>query len=150
MIEESTLQGKPCYNRRMTVREAVNEDAPGIRALAARFDLDYEDMESDRFWVAVEGGRIAGVCGLKTHPDCLELRSLAVELRSRGRGWGKRLLAAVLRAAEGDVYLTTVIPGYFESVGFEAVSVVPPSMVKDEAWCAGCRRDLCRVMVNKR
>lgn len=134
----------------MPIRKARRSDFDRIRNLAARDDLDYEDMEKDRFWVAVEGGRAVGVCGLTKHPDCLELRSLAVEEASRGRGWGLRLVAAVLRAADGDVYLTTVSPGFFEAAGFETASLVPPSMVKDEAWCAGCRRDLCRVMVRKR
>jgi N-acetylglutamate synthase-like GNAT family acetyltransferase len=134
----------------MPVRKARPSDFARIRELAARDDLDYEDMEADRFWVAVEGGRVVGACGLAAHPDCLELRSLAVEEPSRGRGWGRRLVAAVLRAADRDVYLTTIRPGFFEAAGFGPASVVPPSMVKDEALCAGCRRDLCRVMVRER
>ncbi len=134
----------------MRIRRAVPADFPRIRDLAGRENLDYDDMEKDLFWVAVEGEEILGACGLTCHPDCLELRSLAVDERHRGKGIGSSLAAAVLEAAGREVYLTTILPKFFESAGFRETADIPPSMVKDEAWCAGCRRDLCRVMVGRR
>jgi len=72
----------------MTVRIARSPDFSRIRNLAARENLDHEGMDRDRFWVAVEDGRTVGACGLTEHPDCLGLRSSAVEEASRG--WGRR------------------------------------------------------------
>ena len=134
----------------MRIRAAGKSDFAGIRALASRYDLDYDDMEADRFWMAVEEGRVAGICGLKKHPDCLELCSLAVDESCRGRGWGRRLVSSLLRASRGDVYLTTVNPAYFEALGFRYAAGVPASMDKDPEWCLGCNRARCRVMVKQK
>lgn len=134
----------------MQIRKAVKTDFARVRRLAARFDLDYADMEADNFWVAAQGLRIVGICGLTKHPDCLELRSLAVADRFRKRGVGHKLVLALSEQASGDIFLTTIIPDYFAKLGFEPVTAVPASMVKPEDWCGDCRRDLCRVMVKRR
>jgi len=134
----------------MQIRKAAKTDFSQVRRLAARFDLDYADMEADNFWVAAQGPGIVGICGLTQHPDCLELRSLAVSDRFRDRGVGRELVAALFEQTGGDIFLTTVIPDYFSKLGFEPATAVPASMVKPEDWCVGCRRDLCRVMVKRR
>jgi N-acetylglutamate synthase-like GNAT family acetyltransferase len=134
----------------MKIRKAFKTDWAGVRRFAARFDLDYEDMEADDFWVAAQGSRIAGICGLATHPDCLELRSLAVADRFRKRGVGRMLVSTLCDQADGDIFITTIIPDYFVKLGFEPATAVPASMVKPEAWCGSCRRGLCRVMVKRR
>jgi N-acetylglutamate synthase-like GNAT family acetyltransferase len=134
----------------MKIRKAAKSDFRGVRRLAAGFDLDYADMEGDDFWVAAQGPKIIGICGLAKHSDCLELRSLAVADRFRKRGVGRELVAALFEQAGQDIFLTTVIPDYFSKLGFEPATAVPASMVKPEDWCAGCRRDLCRIMVKRR
>jgi len=132
------------------IRKALKIDFGRIRRLAARFDLDYADMESDDFWVTAQGPKIIGICGLTKHSDCLELRSLAVADRFRKKGLGRELVAALFEQAGQDIFLTTVVPDYFSKLGFEPATAVPASMVKPEDWCVGCHRDLCRVMVKRR
>ena len=134
----------------MRIRKAGKADFPQVRALATSYNLDYDHMESDDYWVAAEGRRIVGICGLKKHPDCWELCSLAVEPLFRGKNLGRELVGALLKATEDEIFLTTVIPGYFEKLGFEAAVPIPPSMVKPDEWCVGCRRDLCRALVKRR
>jgi N-acetylglutamate synthase-like GNAT family acetyltransferase len=134
----------------MLIRKARAADFPQIRSLAAIFNLDYADMEEDDFWVAAQGRKIVGMCGLKKHPDCLELCSLGVADRYRNKGLGRNLVSTLLEASAGDVYLTTIIPDYFEKLGFQRADRIPPSMLKPEEWCAGCSRDRCRVVVKKR
>jgi N-acetylglutamate synthase-like GNAT family acetyltransferase len=132
---------------RMRIRRARASDFPQILALARRLNLDYSGMATDEFWVAADGEKILGICGLKKHPDCAELCALGVEESRRGRGLGRRLVRAVLRADELEIYLATVIPGYFAGFGFREADFIPTSMVKKADWCEGCRRELCRVMV---
>ncbi len=134
----------------MNIRSIRPEDWPSARALAARLALDYEGMEADRFWVAEEGGKIAGLVGLKRRSDCLELVGLGVEPGRRQAGIGGGLVEALFRAAGADVYLATIIPGYFARHGFVAADVIPAGMVKDPAWCEGCPRTGCTVMVRRR
>jgi len=134
----------------MTIRKAETSERESVRRLAAKFDLDYEGMDKDDFWVAVEGAEVFGICGLTKHLDCLELRSLAVEERFRKQGIGGRLVAALFLEARRDVYLTTVIPDYFAGLGFAIVEAAPMTMIKPLSWCDGCRRDLCRIMVKRK
>lgn len=131
----------------MRIRKARTSDFPQILALARKLNLDYSDMAADDFWVAAEGEQVFGICGLKKHSDCAELCSLGVEESRRGRGLGRRLVEAVLRAGQPEIYLATVIPGYFAGFGFREADSVPASMIKKADWCEGCRRELCRVMV---
>jgi len=134
----------------MIIRRAEGTERADVRRLAAKFDLDYEGMDKDDFWVAVEGAEVVGICGLTKHLDCLELRSLAVDERFRKWGLGGGLVAALFQEARRDVYLTTVIPDYFARLGFETVEAAPMSMIKPLSWCEGCRRDLCRIMVKRK
>jgi len=134
----------------MKIRAARKTDFAQIRGLAASFNLDYSDMEADEFWVAAEGRRVVGACGLKKHPDCQELCSLGVAEGFRQKGLGKKLVAALLEASSGDIHLTTIIPDYFEKLGFQRADRVPPSLVKPEEWCGECPRDRCRVLVKRR
>jgi N-acetylglutamate synthase-like GNAT family acetyltransferase len=103
-------------------------------------------MESDRFWVAKEDGRVLGIVGLKRHPDCLELVGLGVDPGGRSRGLGRTLVEALLAAAGDDVFLATVIPEYFERCGFQRVAATPPGMAKDPSWCEGCQKERCTIM----
>ena len=133
----------------MRIRKAKKADFPDIIRLAKLYNLDYADMEEDGFWVVEEGGRIRGICGLKKHPECLELCALGVDEEWRGRGWGGLLVRAVLRDVPAELYLATVIPGYFSRFGFKKAEAVPASMVKKAEWCAGCRPELCTVMMRQ-
>lgn len=130
----------------MRIRKARITDFPQIVRLARKYGLDYAGMEEDDFWVAGEGNRVLGFCALKRHPECLELCALGVERKWRGRGWGERLARTVIRNAGGKLFLATIIPGFFAGLGFKRAEDVPPSMVKNEEWCAGCTPELCTVM----
>jgi N-acetylglutamate synthase-like GNAT family acetyltransferase len=133
----------------MRVRKAEKADFPDIIRLAKSYNLDYAGMEADDFWVAEEGGQVRGICGLKKQSECWELCALGVEEAWRGRGWGGRLVRAVLRGIPAELYLATVIPSFFAHFGFEKADVVPDSMVKKAEWCAGCTPELCTVMIRQ-
>jgi N-acetylglutamate synthase-like GNAT family acetyltransferase len=133
----------------MTISEPSPEDWPALRALAVRLGLGYEDMEGDRFWIAGEAGYVAGLVGLKKHPDCLELVSLGVDPAFRSRGLGGRLVERLAASAGGAVYLATIIPEYFARHGFEPAPDVPAGMAKNPEWCVGCPKTGCTVMVRR-
>jgi N-acetylglutamate synthase-like GNAT family acetyltransferase len=133
----------------MVIRRALPQDWPQIVRVARDCGLDYAGMEADEFWVAEEAGRVLGIVALKTHLECWELCALGVDAAWRGRGIGARLVRHLLGGLHGDVHLATVIPAFFERLGFERSAEVPRSLVKDAAWCAGCRRELCVVMVRR-
>lgn len=134
----------------MLIRKARPEDFPAIRKLTASLGLDYAGMEQAPFWLAEEEGRVRGIVSLLTHRDCQELVSLGVDPSVRKAGLGGQLIETLMEAAGTDVFLATVIPGYFERYGFVRTLRVPPGMAKDPAWCEGCDKRLCTVMVRKK
>jgi N-acetylglutamate synthase-like GNAT family acetyltransferase len=134
----------------MRIRKARPADWPEIFRLAQKLNLDYPGMEADEFWVAEERQNLAGLVGLKTHPDAQELCALGVEARWRGRGLGRLLVRTAVRHARRNLYLATVIPAFFSRLGFEKKESIPTSMIKDPEWCAGCDRARCTVMAIKR
>ncbi|MBM3284614.1 MAG: GNAT family N-acetyltransferase [Candidatus Aminicenantes bacterium] len=134
----------------MSIRKAGKTDLSQIVTLAAQYNLDYEGMEADDFWVAEEGDKIVGICGLRRHPDCQELCSLGVEEASQKKGLGRELVHTLLQETGSDICLATVIPEFFQKLGFERAAAVPPSMIKKADWCAGCSRDRCTIMVKRR
>jgi N-acetylglutamate synthase-like GNAT family acetyltransferase len=133
----------------MIIRHAAPSDREQIIRLARECDVDFPGMEKDDFLVAEQDGRVLGIVGLKRHPGCLELCALGVDSLNRRRGIGEKLVCELTAAVRGDIHLATVIPGYFERLGFERAAAIPPAMVKDPDWCAGCRRDLCTVMIRR-
>jgi N-acetylglutamate synthase-like GNAT family acetyltransferase len=131
----------------MLIRNTRPDDFPDIRRLAEALNLDYPGMEADRFWLAEDAEKILGIVALLVHPDCLELVSLGVAPEARSAGLGGRLIETLVEAAAGDVYLATIIPGYFERHGFVRTLRVPPGMAKDPAWCEGCSKERCTIMI---
>ncbi|MFO7733438.1 MAG: GNAT family N-acetyltransferase [Candidatus Aminicenantes bacterium] len=136
----------------MRVRRAEPRDFDDIVDLARRLELAHAGMDEDIFWVAEDSGEVVGIVGFRKHPDCMELCSLGVDPAFRGRGVGRALVEALTAEAPGDIHLATVIPEYFQALGFTRAPAVPASFVEKRKtpWCEGCRHDLCAVMVRKR
>jgi N-acetylglutamate synthase-like GNAT family acetyltransferase len=137
----------------MQVRKVrPGEGAPAVE-LARKLGLDYPGMDADELWVAEDEGRIAGLVGLKKHPDCLELCALGVDPRFRGKGVAKALIEALMAEAPGDVHLATIIPGFFEGRGFHTIKEAIPAAFaakRTAAWCEGCPQDRCKVMLRRK
>jgi N-acetylglutamate synthase-like GNAT family acetyltransferase len=133
----------------MKIRKAGPEDRGRIAAFVHRHGMDYAGMEQDEFLLAEDGVRLAGVVALRRHPDCLELCALCVEHADRKMGFGRLLVEGLVRTAGGAVYLATVIPAFFEKYGFARTLEVPRGMKKDAAWCEGCDKALCTVMIRE-
>ncbi|HEX2695169.1 MAG TPA: GNAT family N-acetyltransferase [Acidobacteriota bacterium] len=133
----------------MKIRKAGAEDRDRVTAFARKHGMANAGMEEDAFLLAEDGGRLAGVIGLKKHPDCLELCALCVEDADRGTGLGRILVEEVVRLAGGPIHLTTIIPGFFEKCGFVRTSAVPAGMKKDPDWCEGCDMSRCTVMIRE-
>lgn len=119
----------------MTVRKARVEDAPRIQELLNAYASQglllqrslgeiYDNLRD--FFLLEEGGRVVGVCALHIcWEDLAELRSLAVEDGSRGKGLGRELVETCLQEARQlgvkRVFLLTYIPDYFRRFGFQEV-----------------------------
>lgn len=137
----------------MRVRKAGERDIPAAIELAKSLDLDYPRMEGDRLWVAEDekDGRVVGVVALKEHSDCFELCALGTAPSGRGQGVAKALVRALMAEAPDTVHLATIIPGFFEALGFERTADAPRTFTEKRktSWCDGCDRRRCTVLVRK-
>jgi len=133
----------------LIVRTAKAADFPAIRYLAEKLYLDSADMRAEEFMVAEDERKIVGIGRIIKHPDCRELATFGIEETHRKKGVGKKLVDELAKKADGPVYLATIIPGYFEKLGFRKAEKIPASMVKKSDWCEGCSRQNCTVMIKK-
>jgi len=143
-----------CYNSSlMRVRKAGGADISRIVELARSLDLDYPGMPEDQLWAAEDenDGRLVGIVALKKHADCLELCALGVAPSERRKGIAKGLVEAVMAEAPGPVHVATILPGFFEALGFERTADTPRTFVEKRKtdWCDGCERRLCTVLLRK-
>ncbi|MBI3971276.1 MAG: N-acetyltransferase [Chloroflexi bacterium] len=114
------------------VRPATRADIPAMQALINGFAAQNrmlfrsaEELEEflDEYHVHEEDGRVLGVCGLHPVAGALaEVRGLAVSEHAAGHGIGRRLVEACVARARAlgiaKVYTLTLVPGFFEKLGF--------------------------------
>jgi amino-acid N-acetyltransferase len=138
------------------VRKARAADGPAIQKLLAHFasrgellprTLNEVYQHLRDFVVGETEGRIVGVCALWLYwEDLAEVRSLAVEEGSAGRGLGTALVDACLAEAAAlgirRVFALTYRPGFFERLGFRRVDKreLPQKIWKD---CLRCAKFTC-------
>ncbi len=96
----------------------------GIMLQRSRAEL-YESLRD--FIVADRNGRLLGCVALTIEWDNLaEIKSLAVSPRHQRRGLGRRLVKASLAEARrlgiGKVFALTMVPSFFEHLGFQRVT----------------------------
>jgi N-acetylglutamate synthase-like GNAT family acetyltransferase len=124
-----------------------------IYNIALKYDLDSNDMKAEDFIVAEEKGTIIGFGRLWKHDGAVELGTIGVVEGYRRKGVAKGIIIELLnrvgvgRDASLPVYLTTLIPSFFQQFGFKRLTTSPPqSMIRKKEWCEGCTKIGCTVM----
>jgi len=131
-----------------TLRNAHPADIHDVRLLLKGCKLPdggIEDQLADAFMVAEQDGEIIGVAGIEICGDQGLLRSVAVSepyrRKSVGRLLVKECLARARRRGVTEIYLLTIdAQGYFEALGFTAVSRdrVPHNITKSHEFVSLC------------
>ena len=141
----------------MKIRDARIPDVESICSLiTSHAELDrmlfrskadiYENLQS--FLVAEIDGKILGCCALQVvWAELGEIKSLAVDENSTGRGIGRQLVSAAVEKARllglEKVFTLTLEQKFFEKSGFEKVdkNTLPMKVWTD---CAKCpKQDNC-------
>jgi amino-acid N-acetyltransferase len=122
------------------IQKLVNAFAAKNAMLPRALSSIYENIRD--FYVADEGGRVVGCCALHvTWGDLAEVKSLAVEEDTQGKGYGKVLVETCLQDARDlglpKVFALTYVPGFFERLGF---SLVDKATLPHKIWseCINC------------
>ncbi len=107
---------------------ASQADAVAIKQLLVQANLPSEDFAAHlaHFWVARNGGELAGVIGLEPYGEVGLLRSLVAAPAYRGQGLGRALVEQVIGYARSLgirelVLLTTTAADFFPRLGFSVI-----------------------------
>lgn len=128
------------------IHELINRHAEVDRMLFASLSDIYERIQT--FVVAEDDGQVVGCCAMQVLWENLaEVKSLAVDETSFGKGIGRSLVAGCLDKARGlglkKVFTLTMEPVFFEKIGFVRVDMAKLPM---KVWsdCANCpKQDHC-------
>jgi len=113
-------------------------------------ELDYPSRDLTRFFVGEEHGRILAIAELKEFRDFWLLSCVGVREQYQGRGLGKALLTPLLKPLQKDVYLYTLVPGFFRKLGFAEAASPPADLPPRSIYgCASCDPRLCLCLVRK-
>ena len=140
----------------LTIRKAELRDVPVMYKIINRYAAEqillprpitnlYEDVWE--FTVAEEDGEILGCGALKFYnQELVEIRSLCVDAALKSNGVGRMLTEALMDEAERcglkTVFALTVVPGFFEKLGFQRAEreKFPIKVFQD---CLGCPKYSC-------
>jgi amino-acid N-acetyltransferase len=143
-------------NETLNIRKAELRDVPALFKLISRYVVErillprpltnlYEDVWE--FTVAEEEGKLVGCGALKFYnQELAEIRSLCVDEELKSKGVGRQLIEALLDEAERyelkTVFALTVVPAFFEKLGFQkaARERFPAKVYED---CLGCPKYSC-------
>jgi N-acetylglutamate synthase-like GNAT family acetyltransferase len=133
-----------------SIRKAEKADRDAIDSILEEMDLFHGSISIDNFWMGENGGNVVAVAQLENLGGAEIISCVGVKPPHRRNGVASELICKMLDGADGDVYLFTLIPEFFERMGFERA--IPPRAVSDyrsNFKCAGCEPERCVCMVRR-
>lgn len=122
------------------MQKLINSFAEKNAMLPRALSAIYENIRD--FVVMEEDGRVVGCCALHVSwSDLAEVKSLAVDESTQGKGYGKQLVEVCLGEARElgvtSVFALTYVPDFFEKLGF---SRIDKSKLPHKIWseCINC------------
>ena len=150
MNPRSSLNPSGSLSDQLLVRPASTEDHPVILDLLKELELDYPARDLARFLVGEADGKVLGIAELKEFRDFFLLSCVGVREDLQGSGLGKAFVNQVLRDVSKDVYLYTLVPGFFMKTGFVEATHLPAGLPPRLIYgCANCDPAFCRCLVRK-
>jgi N-acetylglutamate synthase-like GNAT family acetyltransferase len=131
----------------LTFRKAEEKDNEQILQLLKALDLYYAKLSLINFWVAEENKKIIAAAQLLEYPDFFFLGSVGVIPEEQGTGIASDLINDLFDNVNKKIYLYTIIPGFFERLGFKITDPIPTLPSKDQYECASCHSERCACMV---
>lgn len=128
------------------IRDLINEYAEQSRMLFRSLSDLYASLHD--FMVCAEDGRVVGCCAVQIYwKDLAEVKSLAVEEKFQGKGYGKAMVrSAIEHCRELQIprlFTLTLEAEFFAKLGFEKV---PMNSLPFKVWsdCVRCpKQDNC-------
>lgn len=115
------------------VRPALESDIEKIKPYIDEYGLDNENLDYKQFYVAEAvstQNNLAGFGRIKQYGEIYELASVGVVEEYRGNGIGKKIVEKLISAIpSNEVWITTIIPEFFEQFGFVEDENIPDEII---------------------
>jgi N-acetylglutamate synthase-like GNAT family acetyltransferase len=131
----------------LVVRKSNKDDRAAIDRLIDDLELSHNALSCDEFWVGELNGEVVAIAQITPVGASHVLSSVGVRADHRRRGLAGTLLDRMLERVEGEVYLFTLEPSIFATMGFEPAS--PPEGVERfrvHYECDACHAERCVCM----
>jgi N-acetylglutamate synthase-like GNAT family acetyltransferase len=119
----------------MVFKQPNEKEFEQVKKLVEEFWLDDTDMQPEQFNVLSDGGKILAFGRLREHTDAAELCTIGVAKDFQKKGLGEKMVKHLLDRSKRDVYLVTVIPGFFTKMGFNCTEKYPDAIKKKVELC---------------
>jgi len=119
------------------VRQALKSDLEKIKPYIEEYGLDDEDLDNRQLYIAEINCELAGFGRFKCYGKVYELATIGVLENYRGNGIGRKIVEKLMSAAPSkEIWITTIIPEYFEQFGFIEDDNIPDEiLLKCERVC---------------
>ena len=132
--------------REIAVRRATELDCLRAIRLMADLDLIHSAISMRNLWVVCEEGHVVGAAHLEVCGPGLFLSSVGIAQTHRHMGLARRLVETMLRDVDADVYIYTIIPHFFEKLGFAECAAPEGLPLRAIFGCERCDSENCRCM----
>ncbi len=120
------------------LRKAGDIDIEKVKPYTEELNLDSEDLDPEKFYIAEKDGNLAGFGRYKNYENTHEISTVGVLKNYRNSGVGRIIIEKLIETAalEDEIWLTTVFPAYFTKLGFKISGNIPQQLVlKTERIC---------------
>jgi len=124
------------------VRPALEFDIEKIMPYINEYGLDSENLDNEQFYIAEADGKLAGFGRVKSYGEVYELATLGVLENFRGNDIGRKIIEKLINIVPSkEIWITTIIPEYFERFGFIEDDNIPDEiLLKCERLCGKLNR----------
>lgn len=106
-----------------------------VQTYISNFELDDRALQAKEFLVLAKNDALFAFGRLRHHSSCDELCSLGVIEEARHVGLASKLIKALIAEAKQPLYLVSIIPSFFESLGFEICKEFPQEIEEKLNYC---------------
>ncbi len=134
----------------MQIEKITKTEYPIVRKILKDLDLalntGYQEIKD--FVVAKKNQEIIGIAELREYPHFFLLNSFGIRSGYQNRKFGKTFLINLVENLTKPIYLYTIVPHFFQKVGFKITDFLPQDLPKQEMYqCHQCEPENCFLLV---
>lgn len=117
------------------IKQCDPEEFELVKKLIHEFELDDRQLKQEEFLTLLKDKQLIGFGRVREYDGYSEMCSTGVIPEARNKGYGSKLLKALEEKATQPVYVVSVIPSFFEKLGFEICNNYPPAIKEKLNYC---------------